>query len=60
MPKNITVSISDNLGEEMDKLKDVNWSEVCEMAIEHAIKNEIILAMQVEEVLRLRAESQKG
>ena len=60
MPKNITVSISDELAEKMDKLKDVNWSRVCEMAIENAIENEIISAMQVEEILKLKSEIQKG
>ena len=34
MPKNLTVSISDDLAEKMDKLKDVNWSWICEMAID--------------------------
>jgi len=60
MPRHITVSISDDLAERMDKLRDVNWFRVCEMAIGSAIENEIILAMQVEEVLRLKSEIQKG
>ena len=60
MPRHITVSISDDLAERMDKLRDVNWFRVCEYAIEHAIENEIILAMQVQEVLRLKSEIQKG
>ena len=44
----------------MDKLRDVNWFRVCEMAVENAIENEIILAMQVEEVSKLKSEIQKG
>ncbi len=38
MPKNITVSISDEIAGKMDKLKDVNWSEVCRMAISEYIE----------------------
>jgi hypothetical protein len=32
-PKNITVSVPDELAERMKKLSDVNWSEVCRRAI---------------------------
>ena len=40
MPRHITVSISDDLAERMDKLRDVNWFRVCEMAIGSAIEND--------------------
>lgn len=33
MPKNITVSISDELIRKMDAMSEVNWSEVCRQAI---------------------------
>jgi predicted transcriptional regulator len=56
MPKNLTVSISDDLAEKMDKLKDVNWSWICEMAI----SERILVSIQAEEVLRLKSEIQKG
>jgi hypothetical protein len=33
MPKNVTISVSDDLSKKMDEMKDVNWSEVCRRAI---------------------------
>ena len=29
--RSITLLVSDKLAEKMDNLKDVNWSEVCQM-----------------------------
>jgi hypothetical protein len=39
MPKNITLSIPDELASEMDKYKEVNWSAVARSAIEIYIKH---------------------
>lgn len=40
LPKNVTVSISDDLAEKMDEMKDINWSEVCRRAIAKYIEAE--------------------
>lgn len=33
MAKNITISVPDELAKQMEKFRDVNWSEVCRSAI---------------------------
>ena len=33
LPKNLTISISDELAKEMDTMPEINWSEVCRQAI---------------------------
>jgi len=33
MPKNVTISVPDDLAEKMEKMQDVNWSGVCREAI---------------------------
>lgn len=50
--RSITLLVSDELAEKMDKLKDVNWSEVCR----YAILDEILIANQAEEVVKLKSE----
>jgi hypothetical protein len=50
--RSITLLVSDKLAEKMDKLKDVNWSEVCR----YAILDEILIANQAEEVVKLKSE----
>jgi len=50
--RSITLLVSDELAEKMDKLKDVNWSEVCR----YTILDEILIANQAEEVVKLKSE----
>jgi predicted transcriptional regulator len=38
MPKNITISISDELATKMDSMPEINWSEVCRQAITNYIE----------------------
>lgn len=38
MPKNITISISDELATKMDSMPEINWSEVCRQAISNYIE----------------------
>ena len=38
MPKNVTISLPDELGEAMSKLPEVNWSAVARDAIENYVK----------------------
>jgi len=33
LPKDLTISISDELAEKMDMMPEINWSEVCRQAI---------------------------
>lgn len=58
MPKNITVSISDDLAIKMDTFKDVNWSEVCRMAISEYLEkkqpNNGEVVKNLERFLRLK------
>ena len=38
LPKNVTVSISDEIAAKMDGMRDVNWSEVCRRCISEYIE----------------------
>ncbi len=49
--RSIILLVSDELAEKMDKLKDVNWSEVCR----NAILDEILVSNQAEEIIRLKS-----
>jgi hypothetical protein len=54
LPKNITLSISDELAEKMDTMPEINWSEVCRQAISKYIderkskeKGELIKELEI-------------
>lgn len=38
MPKNITISISDELAKKMDAMPEINWSEVCRQSISRYVE----------------------
>jgi len=38
LPKNVTISISDDLAEKMDAMPEINWSEVCRQCISKYIE----------------------
>jgi hypothetical protein len=53
MAKNITVAVSDEIYMKMENHRDVNWSEVCRMAISDYIQTKtspFVLRFQVEQL----------
>lgn len=56
MPKNVTISVPDELGDAMAKLPEVNWSAVARDAIENYVKmrEKPDLAEVVQELIRQR------
>ena len=64
MPKNVTISVPDDLAEKMEKMQDVNWSGVCREAIANYImvrapaeKSEMI--ERLEEYLKSKRKSEE-